>query len=163
MTARLSFVRRLGAVLVLTISFAALPIHAGPTAGANGIVVVKSVYSFEDTVVRIKKDVGAKGIRFFDEINQAELAKRAGVKILPSTLLVFGNPPLGTLFIKSNPLAGLDWPVRVLVTQDEKGDVSVAYTDFAYIARRHDIKGADLESFKTASGVIASITASIAN
>ena len=127
----------------------------------NGIVKVKSDYSVADTVARIKKDVADKGIRFFQEIDQQKLAADAGIKLRPSTLLVFGNPPLCTLFINANPLAGLDWPVRVLVLEDENGNVWAAYTDFGWIARRHDVKGADLESFDKASGVIASITSSV--
>ena len=127
----------------------------------SGIVRVKSAYSVSDTVARIKADVASKGIRFFEEIDQAKLASDAGVKLRPSTLLVFGNPPLGTLFIQSNPLAGLDWPVRVLVLEDEKGDVWAAYTDFSYIAHRHAITDADAEAFDKASGVIASITSSV--
>ncbi len=127
----------------------------------SGIVRVKSAYSVPETVARIKADVAGKGIRFFEEIDQAKLASDAGVKLRPSTLLVFGNPPLGTLFIRSNPLAGLDWPVRVLVLEDEKGDVWAAYTDFSYIAHRHAITGTDAEAFDKASGVIASITSSV--
>ena len=128
----------------------------------SGIVRVKSAYSVPETVARLKADVAAKGIRFFEEIDQAKLAADAGIKLRPSTLLVFGNPPLGTLFIRSNPLAGLDWPVRLLVLEDENGQVWAAYTDFSYIAKRHAIQGMDAEAFKTASGVIASITSSVA-
>ena len=62
--------------------------------------------------------------------SQSELAAKTGVKLNPSTLLVFGNPPLGTLFRTSNPDLGLDWPVRVLVRQDEAGTVWAVYTDF---------------------------------
>ena len=51
--------------------------------------------------------------------------------------------------------------MRVLVLEDENGNVWAAYTDFGWIARRHDVKGADLESFDKASGVIASITSSV--
>jgi len=51
--------------------------------------------------------------------------------------------------------------VRVLVLQDENGDVWAAYTDFGWIAHRHAIADADEESFRKASEVIASITASI--
>jgi uncharacterized protein (DUF302 family) len=108
----------------------------------------------------MKKDIADKGIMFFDEIDQAKLAADAGVTLLPSTLLVFGNPPLGTLFLTSDPDAGLDWPVRVLVYQDAKGDVWVAYTDFAWIARRHGITNREKE-FKMASEVIASITSTV--
>src|SRR5678815_5699518 len=103
----------------------------------DGIVRVKSNYNFRETIARIKKDIAAKGIRFFSEIDQTELATEAGIKLNPSTLLVFGNPPLGTQFITANPNAGLDWPVRLLLTQDESGHVWAAYTDFGWIARRH--------------------------
>ena len=129
-------------------------------ADGDGIVRIKSAYSRPETIKRIKKDVADKGIMFFDEIDQAKLAADAGVTLLPSTLLVFGNPPLGTLFITSDPDAGLDWPVRVLVYQDAKGDVWVAYTDFAWIARRHGITNREKE-FKMASEVISSITSTV--
>ena len=128
----------------------------------GGVVKVRSAYSRAETIARIKQDVAAKGIRFFSEIDQSQLAADAGIALRPSTLLVFGNPPLGTLFIVANPLAGLDWPVRVLVFEDTNGDVYAAYTDFAYIAQRHHIQGMDAEAFRKASGVIASITSSVA-
>lgn len=126
----------------------------------DGVVRVKSAYSFQDTVERLKRDIAAKGIRFFSEIDQAKLAADAGIKLNPSTLLVFGNPPLGTQFITANPNAGLDWPVRLLVFQDDSGTVWTVYTDFAWIAVRHGIVNRD-EQFKMASTVIASITSSV--
>ena len=128
---------------------------------SDGIVKVKSAYSMEETIARVKQDIASKGIMFFSAVDQSKLAADAGISLRPSTLLIFGNPPLGTLFIKANPVAGLDWPVRLLVFQDEKGDVWTAYTDFAYIARRHEIAGMDIEAFQKASGVIASITSSV--
>jgi uncharacterized protein (DUF302 family) len=134
---------------------------SGPAAAADdGIVRIKSAHSLPETVKRIKKDVADKGIMFFDEIDQSKLAADAGVALRPSTLLVFGNPPLGTLFLTSDPSAGLDWPVRVLVYQDDKGDVWVNYTDFMWIAHRHGIMDRD-EQFNKASEVITSITSTV--
>ena len=126
----------------------------------DGIVRVKSSYNFQETIARLKKDIAAKGIRFFSEIDQTELAAEAGIKLNPSTLLVFGNPPLGTQFMTANPNAGLDWPVRLLVIQDSAGEVWTVYTDFAWIAARHGIVNRT-EQFKMASMVIASITSSV--
>jgi uncharacterized protein (DUF302 family) len=148
-------------VVALAISNAPMADTSTQYVAPSGIVKVKSAYPLSETVARLKKDVAGKGIKFFDEIDQSKLAADAGIKLRPSTLLVFGNPPLGTLFITANPLAGLDWPVRLLVFQDEKGDVYAAYTDFSYIARRHQIEDADLEAFRKATGVIASITSSV--
>ncbi len=143
---------------VLLVALAA----TNPAAAADdGVVRVKSAYPMEETIARLKKDVAAKGIMFFQEVNQSKLAADAGIKVLPSTLLVFGNPPLGTQFIAARPEAGLDWPVRLLVQQDEQGVVWAVYTDFGWIARRHGVVGEAAKPFETASGVITSITSSV--
>jgi uncharacterized protein (DUF302 family) len=153
-------VRFLAAALAAAGLAAALP-AAADTAGGDGIVRVKSAYPLDETVARLKQDIAGKGIRFFQEIDQHKLAAEAGIKVLPSTLLVFGNPPLGTQFLNARQQAGIDWPVRLLVQQDEKGEVWAIYTDFIWIAQRHGVKAADRKPFETASGVIASITSSV--
>ena len=143
------------------VAAAALALSPKAEAKSNdGVVRVKSAYGFKETIERLKNDIAAKGIRFFDEIDQAKLAGDAGIKLNPSTLLIFGNPPLGTQFITANPNAGLDWPVRLLVTQDNAGVVWAVYTDFAWIAARHRIVNRG-DQFKMASMVIASITSSV--
>ena len=126
----------------------------------DGIVRVKSAVPMAEAITRVKADIAAKGIKFFSEIDQSKLAADAGIKLRPSTLLVFGNPPLGTQFITAKPDAGLDWPVRLLVFENERGEVWLAYTDFAWIARRHGINSRD-DQFKMATNVIASITSSV--
>ena len=130
------------------------------SAESNGIVRVKSHFTVDETIDRLKQDIAKKGIMFFSAVDQAALAKGDGIELRPSTLLQFGNPPLGTQFITANPTAGLDWPVRLLVSQDEGGAVWVAYTDFQWIAQRHGITNRDPQ-FKMASEVIASITSAV--
>jgi len=136
----------------------ALPVAA--RASDDGIIRVESSYSMEETIERLKKDIVGKGIKFFSEIDQSKLAADAGIKLRPSVLLIFGNPPLGTQFIIANANAGLDWPVRLLVFQNDKGEVWAAYTDFDWIARRHGIESRN-DQFKMASAVIESITSSV--
>ena len=148
------------AAIAVALMVTASPPGSARADGHDGIVKVKSAYPLAETVARIKKDVADKGIRFFSEIDQSQLAADAKIKLRPSTLLVFGNPPLGTQFITANPVAGLDWPVRLLVTQDDDGTVWAAYTDFAWIARRHQITDRDAQ-FKMATEVITSITSSV--
>lgn len=128
----------------------------------DGVVTAKSAYGFEETVARLKQDIAKKGIKFFLTVDQSTLGADAGLKLNPSTLLIFGNPPLGIQFLTSNPNSGLDWPVRLLVRQDENGQVWTAYTDFGWIAHRHGITDRQAQ-FKMASEVIASITSSVAS
>ena len=156
----LPYSRRFAMLTLLALGVALSTTSAAPADEADGIVRVKSAYAFGDTVARLKDDIAGKGIRFFMEVDQTKLAADAGVKLHPSTLLIFGNPPLGTQFMTSNPNAGLDWPVRLLVVQDQTGAVWAVYTDFEWIKRRHGIVDREAQ-FKMAAKVIASITASI--
>ncbi len=147
--------------LCLAFLFAfALTASSPALAGNDGIITVRSAFPIGETIERLKKDIADKGIKFFDEIDQSKLAADAGIKLRPSVLLIFGNPPLGTQFITANANAGLDWPVRLLVYENEKGEVRTAYTDFDWIARRHGIENRN-DQFKTASSVINSITSSV--
>jgi uncharacterized protein (DUF302 family) len=142
--------------------WASLPASAAPSTDArdmpvatrDSIVAVRSAYPMAETIERLRQDIVSKGITFFTAIEQSKLAGDTGVTLPPSTLLIFGNPALGAQFITSNPLAGLDWPVRLLVFQDESGAVWTAYTDFQWIAQRHQIKDRDA-AFGKASEVIA--------
>lgn len=137
-------------------AIAALPAQAA----GNGIVKSKSAYPMAETVDRLKKDIAAKGITFFAEIDQTKLAADAGITLGPSTLLIFGNPALGSQFMTPNPQSGIDWPVRLLVIADKNGQVWTVYNDFGYIARRHRIRNRGA-AFEMASKVIASITSSV--
>jgi len=127
---------------------------------ADGLVRVRSAYPLEQTIDRLKKAIAAKGIPFFGALDQARLAAGSGVKLHPSTLLVFGAPSLGAQFLNSNPYAGLDWPIRLLVLQDSTGAVWVAYTDFRWIARRRGIANLP-EQTALATAVVDSIASTV--
>jgi uncharacterized protein (DUF302 family) len=148
------------ALVALATAASTLSVAHVALAHEDGIVKAKSAYSMQETIDRITKDIASKGIKLFDVIDQAKLAKDAGIDLRPSTLIIFGNPPLGTLFLTAKAESGLDWPVRLLVFEDAKGQVWTAYTDFAWISRRHGIKNR-APQFKMASEVIASIISSV--
>ena len=129
---------------------------ATPAAMADGVIRLRSTHSVAETVARVKAAIAAKGVRFFDAIDQQALGKEAGLTVPPSTLVLFGNPPLGVQFLQANPYAGIDWPVRMLVVEEADGSVWLAWTDFKFIARRYHIENR-VAQFKMASEVAASI------
>ena len=151
---------RIGSLITVMLALAAAaPLAESPMA-SDGIVQVRSNFGMSETIDRLEQDIASKGILFFTAIDQSKLAADANIRLRPSTLLIFGNPALGSQFITSRQVAGLDWPVRLLVFQDESGVVWAAYTDFVWIAQRHQIKDREA-AFNKASEVIASITSSV--
>jgi uncharacterized protein (DUF302 family) len=144
---------------------AAAPLVAAPglspaAAPAEGVNRVKSLHGFDDSITRLKADLAKKGIPVFADIDQAGLGAGAGIAIPRSHLLLFGNPPLGVQFLAANPLAGLDWPVRMLVVDDGAGQVWIAWTDFDWLRQRYALTGRDAQ-LKMAAEVSASVASSV--
>ena len=117
----------------------------------NGIVQVKSKYSFADTLERLKSNVLSHGLRVFATINFSEDAAIAGLKMNPTKLLIFGNPKAGTPLMIAAPTLAIDFPLKVLVSEDARGTVWVSYNSPLYLKERHNVPD---ELLKNISGIV---------
>lgn len=140
----------------------AAPTSSAKQSNADGVVRIRSSHGFDETVDRLKAATAAKGVRFFDALDQQALGKEANLTIGKSVIVRFGNPPLGVQFLQANRYAGLDWPVRMLVVEEADGSVWLAWTDFQYMAKRYRITTQDAQ-FKMAAEVAGAIAADAAN
>ena len=107
------------------------------SADASGIITNTSLYSFTDTVQRLLSALKGRGIKIFAIIDQQAEAKSVGLSIPPTTLILFGNPKVGTPLMLAQPASGLDLPLKVLIAESVAGQVLVRYNDALYIGRRH--------------------------
>jgi uncharacterized protein (DUF302 family) len=80
-----------------------------------------------------------KGLTVFARIDHAAGAAEVGEEMLPTQLLMFGNPAIGTNLMTSQRTVGVDLPIKVLIWEEPDGKVWIAYNDPAYLAERHDI------------------------
>lgn len=110
--------------------------HANPE---HGMISIKSAHSVKDTLDRLEAVLKKKGITIFARIKHDAGAKKVGIELRPTELLLFGNPKLGSPMFASQQTAGIDLPMKALVWKDEKGQVWLTYNDPAYIANRHGI------------------------
>jgi len=106
----------------------------------NPLVVTKvSPRSVQDTVSRLLEVVDAKGMKVFAVIDQCEEARRVGLKLRETTLVIFGSPSGGTPVMDAAPLAALDLPLKVLVWAN--GDqTNVSYTAPDVLAARYGLE-----------------------
>jgi uncharacterized protein (DUF302 family) len=75
----------------------------------------------------------AAGLIVFAEIDHAAAAKEFDVDMRPRTLIVFGNPKLGTPTMVRTPLLAIDMPPKALVWEDHQGKVWVSYNSSDYL------------------------------
>ena len=109
-------------------------------AADNGLITKKSNYSVKETIDRLEKVLKEKGITVALRWSHSDHAKAVDIPLRPTDLLIFGNPKLGSHMFTANQTAGIDFPMKALAWEDEKGAVWLTYNDPAYMAKRHHIK-----------------------
>lgn len=115
---------------------------ATPTVRADedGLVTVYGGDSVAATVDRIERDIEEGPLSLMTTVDHARNAASVDAELPPTTVLVFGNPEVGTPLMRSARTTAIDLPQRMLVWEDD-GDVKVTYNDPAFLGRRHGIKG----------------------
>jgi uncharacterized protein (DUF302 family) len=103
----------------------------------NGIVTLPSRRSVEQTVEAIQEDLRSKNIRLFTLIDHSGEAEKAGLKMPPTKLLIFGNPRAGTPLMLASPTVAIDLPLKILVWEDAAGKAWISYNSPAYLRSRH--------------------------
>ena len=106
---------------------------------AKGIVDKLSNHSVEETVDRLKSILQSKGVTLFDVIDHSGEAEKAGMKMPPTKLLIFGNPKAGTPLMLAAPSSAIDLPLKILIWEDAQGKVWVTYNSSAYLQQRHNL------------------------
>src|SRR3989442_15586271 len=106
---------------------------------ASGVDRIASLHGYAETVARLRSEIGRRQLTLFAAIDQSLEAGRAGLRLRPTTLLMFGNPAAGTRVMGVSPEAAIDLPLKILVWQDEVDQVWVAVNDAAYLQRRHGL------------------------
>ena len=105
----------------------------------NGIVMVPSHRSVDQTVDTIEGILKAKGIKLFALVDHSGEAKAAGLEMRPTKLLIFGNPKGGTPLMIASPSIAIDLPMKLLVSEDADGKVWISYNSPAYLQARHGL------------------------
>ena len=92
----------------------------------------------DETVEKLKGILQSKRVTLFAMIDHSGEAAKAGLKMRPTKLLIFGNPKSGTPVMLAAPSSAIDLPLKTLIWEDAQGKVWVAYNSPAYLQERHD-------------------------
>lgn len=141
--------KKIGMLLLLMMFV--VPVYAGD----NGLITKKSNYSVKETIDKLEAVLKSKGVTVALRWSHSDKAKGVGIELRPTELLIFGNPKLGSNMFTSKQTAGIDFPMKALAWEDEKGQVWYTYNDPAYLAKRHGITDRDK--------VLAKMTKALAN
>jgi len=115
----------------------------GSAQAKDFLIKKQSPYSVKETIDRFEKNVIAKGMTVFARVDHAKGAKKVGKNLLPTELLIFGNPKIGTQFMLSEIESAIDLPMKVLAWRDVDNKVWLGYSDPKIMKTRHNIDSLD--------------------
>jgi uncharacterized protein (DUF302 family) len=107
-----------------------------PACADDGIITKSSKYSVTETISRFEAAVKSRegaGFVVFTEIDHAAAGKKFGIDMRPRTVVIFGNPKLGTPVMAKTPLLAIDNPPKALVWEDDQGKVWLSYNSADYL------------------------------
>jgi uncharacterized protein (DUF302 family) len=105
----------------------------------NGMLHLSSAYSVAETLLRLESVLKAKGLAIFCRVDHSGEAEKAGLKMNPTQLLIFGSPKAGTPVMVASPTLAIDLPLKALIWEDAGGKVWVSYNTPEYLKQRHNI------------------------
>jgi uncharacterized protein (DUF302 family) len=105
----------------------------------TGVVDIPSNHSVDETVQKLEEILKAKGVQLFALVDHSGEAERAGLKMRPTKLLIFGSPKAGTPLMLAAPSIAIDLPLKILIREDEDGKVWVSYNSPIYLTERHGL------------------------
>ncbi len=103
-----------------------------------------------ETLDRLESLVKKQGLTVFARIYFSSDAQKAGLKMEPSQLLIFGSPKAGTPLMIASPTIAIDLPLKALAWQDPNGRVWLSYNGPEYLKERHGLPD---ELVKNISGI----------
>ena len=107
--------------------------------GHKGIIDTPSNHSVDETVEKLKSILTAKGVTLFALVDHSGEAEKAGMKMPPTKLLLFGSPRAGTPVMLAAPSIAIDLPLKLLVWEDVRGKVWISYNSPEYLQERHNV------------------------
>ncbi|HEY5256139.1 MAG TPA: DUF302 domain-containing protein [Acidobacteriaceae bacterium] len=105
----------------------------------EGIVNLPTHSSVDETITHLQSMLQEKGVQIFALIDHSGEAKRAGIEMRPTKLLIFGNPKAGTPLMLVAPSIAIDLPLKLLVWEDAGGQVWISYNTPEYLQKRHSL------------------------
>lgn len=103
-----------------------------------GVLTRRSASDFETTWTRLLAAIEKSPANVAFTVDHG---KNSGGKLLPTRLVVFGNPKIGTPMMQRNAGAGIDLPLKMVVWEDKSGVTRVSASKAWHLTRRFRLQG----------------------
>jgi len=120
----------------------------------QGVVTTRSTVDVGQTVAAIRAELQRRGVGVIAVVDHASAARRAGLDLPDTQVLIFGDPHAGTPLMQIRPEVAVDLPLRVMVRDDGQPGSLVTWLDPTYLAERYELPSDQLAPLKAPASIV---------
>lgn len=109
-------------------------------------MIFESKYDFSKTITTLQDTLKEKGMTIFATIDHQAAAKEVGLEMQPATVIVYGTPKAGTPLMVKDPMLALQLPLKVLITEPNKGKVEIMLNSAEQVIAHANTSFSDVEN-----------------
>lgn len=123
----------------------------------EGVITTISSQIFEATYAALQNAIlDMEDLTIIAQLDHQINAENAGLELRPTRLMIFENSNLEAPILQNQSIIGLDFPLKILVWEDENGEVKISYNDPFYLQQRYDL-GNNLQELEQISTSLESL------
>ncbi|MAN59221.1 MAG: hypothetical protein CMC08_05220 [Flavobacteriaceae bacterium] len=116
---------------------------ASITAG-QGVFTSISQNDFSTTYNKLRNAISDNAdLAIIAEVDHSANAQSVGMQLNDTRLIIFGNPEAGTPLMKDSQTTAIDLPQKMLVWENDGGEVRISYNNPEYLRVRHGLDESD--------------------
>lgn len=124
--------------------FALIALYSIQTNAQNSITRIVVNTSVVETVEKLIAILDSKGLKVFKVIDHKKGADLASMELLPSMLIIFGNPAVGAKLMHCDQSVGIDLPMKYLVYEDKDGKKWISYWKPTLLSEKYNLEACQL-------------------
>jgi uncharacterized protein (DUF302 family) len=103
------------------------------------MIIKRSTSGFPETVGLLLQAIGRRGLTLFARIDHSGGAREVGMDLAEEEVVLFGNARSGTPLMQSDPRAGIDLPLRILIWREGE-DVLLGFRDPRELSATYEVR-----------------------
>jgi uncharacterized protein (DUF302 family) len=121
----------------------------------TGLVTKRSAHDVAETISAIHAEAERRGATVVAVVDHAALARKAGLTMPETQVIIFGSPRAGTPLMQVSPDIAIDLPLRIMVRDDGRPGALVSWQDPAYVGQRYGLGEEQLTPLNVPAAVAA--------
>ncbi|NYH40436.1 uncharacterized protein (DUF302 family) [Micromonospora jinlongensis] len=117
----------------------------------------RSAHDVAETISALRAEAQRVGAAVVAVVDHAAAARKVGLSMPDTQVIIFGNPQAGTPLMLARPEIAIDLPMRLMVRDDGQPGALITWQDPTYLAQRYGLSADQLAPLNAPATVASAV------